>query len=397
MSFSNKYIASVYEAVEKRNAGEAEFLQAVREVLETIEPVIEKRPDLQAAGVVERIVEPERFIQFRVSWVDDSGRVQVNRGFRVQFNSAIGPYKGGLRLHPSVNASVIKFLGFEQIFKNSLTGLPMGGGKGGEQASQLAAQHFAQLAAMPSRTRQDIDDTLARAQHDILDLGDRLGGVAGTTCSGLVLPQDHADSASARSAALFSDADDQDFSDQTYVVNVGDSRTYHLSPLAHADAPATDIIPVWDAASLTRITRDHSQRQEAIDSGQMLPEEAEATIPRNIITQCLGDPDGIMPDVYVADLTGRFIICSDGLHGEVPDEQIAAIAAAHSSPQEAVDALVAAALDAGGTDNITVIVADMPLTEPEHHAFSAFRLDEGEDIGAIEDATLQTLRTIRSA
>ena len=131
MSFSNKYIASVYEAVEKRNAGEAEFLQAVREVLETIEPVIEKRPDLQAAGVVERIVEPERFIQFRVSWVDDSGRVQVNRGFRVQFNSAIGPYKGGLRLHPSVNASVIKFLGFEQIFKNSLTGLPMGGGTGG--------------------------------------------------------------------------------------------------------------------------------------------------------------------------------------------------------------------------------------------------------------------------
>ena len=223
----------------------------------------------------------------------------------------------------------------------------MGGGMGGEQASQLAAQHFAQLAAIPSRTRQDIDDTLARAQHDILDLGDRLGGVAGTTCSGLVLPQDHADSASARSAALFSDADDQDFSDQTYVVNVGDSRTYHLSPLAHADAPATDIIPVWDAASLTRITRDHSQRQEAIDSGQMLPEEAEATIPRNIITQCLGDPDGIMPDVYVADLTGRFIICSDGLHGEVPDEQIAAIAAAHSSPQEAVDALVAAAGHAG--------------------------------------------------
>ena len=131
MSFSNKYIASVYEAVEKRNAGEAEFLQAVREVLETIEPVIEKRPDLQAAGVVERIVEPERFIQFRVSWVDDSGRVQVNRGFRVQFNSAIGPYKGGLRLHPSVNASVIKFLGFNRFSKNSLTGLPMGGGKGG--------------------------------------------------------------------------------------------------------------------------------------------------------------------------------------------------------------------------------------------------------------------------
>ena len=131
MSFQNKYIKKVYNDVKKRNSGENEFLQAVKEVLETIEPVIERRPDLQQAGVVERIVEPERMIQFRVSWVDDKGRVNVNRGFRVQFNSAIGPYKGGLRLHPSVNGSVIKFLGFEQIFKNSLTGLPMGGGKGG--------------------------------------------------------------------------------------------------------------------------------------------------------------------------------------------------------------------------------------------------------------------------
>ena len=131
MSFQNKYIKKVYNDVKKRNAGENEFLQAVKEVLETIEPVIERRPDLQQAGVVERIVEPERMIQFRVSWVDDKGRVNVNRGFRVQFNSAIGPYKGGLRLHPSANGSVIKFLGFEQIFKNSLTGLPMGGGKGG--------------------------------------------------------------------------------------------------------------------------------------------------------------------------------------------------------------------------------------------------------------------------
>ncbi len=131
MSFQNKYIKKVYNDVKKRNAGENEVLQAVKEVLETIEPVIERRPDLQQAGVVERIVEPERMIQFRVSWVDDKGRVNVNRGFRVQFNSAIGPYKGGLRLHPSVHGSVIKFLGFEQIFKNSLTGLPMGGGKGG--------------------------------------------------------------------------------------------------------------------------------------------------------------------------------------------------------------------------------------------------------------------------
>ncbi|MBC8584492.1 NADP-specific glutamate dehydrogenase [Youxingia wuxianensis] len=131
MSFKSTYLQGVYENVCKRNAGETEFLQAVREVLESLEPVVEKRDDLVKAGIIDRIVEPERFIQFRVSWVDDNGTVQVNRGFRVQFNSAIGPYKGGLRLHPTVCASVIKFLGFEQIFKNSLTGLPMGGGKGG--------------------------------------------------------------------------------------------------------------------------------------------------------------------------------------------------------------------------------------------------------------------------
>ncbi len=131
MAMKNQYLLGVYATVEKRNPNEKEFLQAVYEVLESLEPVAERRPDLVEAGIFERIVEPERFIQFRVSWVDDKGHVQVNRGFRVQFNSAIGPYKGGLRLHPSVTASVIKFLGFEQIFKNSLTGLPMGGGKGG--------------------------------------------------------------------------------------------------------------------------------------------------------------------------------------------------------------------------------------------------------------------------
>ena len=127
----NEYLARVYAQVEQRNPGEKEFLQAVREVLESLQVICEKHPEYEKNGVLERIVEPERFIQFRVSWVDDAGKVQVNRGFRVQFNSAIGPYKGGLRLHPSVNASVIKFLGFEQVFKNSLTGLPMGGGKGG--------------------------------------------------------------------------------------------------------------------------------------------------------------------------------------------------------------------------------------------------------------------------
>ena len=131
MKFKSEYVAKVYEDVCKKNANEPEFLQAVKEVLESIEPVILQRPDYVEAGILERIVEPERFIQFRVSWVDDNGKVQVNRGYRVQFNSAIGPYKGGLRLHPSVNASIMKFLGFEQTFKNSLTTLPMGGAKGG--------------------------------------------------------------------------------------------------------------------------------------------------------------------------------------------------------------------------------------------------------------------------
>ncbi|MDL2254384.1 NADP-specific glutamate dehydrogenase [Ruminococcaceae bacterium OttesenSCG-928-I18] len=129
--FKNEYVQSVYTATEKLNLGEAEFLQAVREVFESLEPVCERRPEIEKHGILERVVEPERFIHFRVTWVDDDDQVQVNRGYRVQFNSALGPYKGGLRFHPTVTASVIKFLGFEQVFKNSLTTLPMGGGKGG--------------------------------------------------------------------------------------------------------------------------------------------------------------------------------------------------------------------------------------------------------------------------
>ena len=125
------YVDNVIEQVKAKNAEQPEFIQAVTEVLQSLEPVIEAHPEYEEAALLERIVEPERVIMFRVPWVDDNGKVQVNRGFRVQFNSAIGPYKGGLRLHPSVNLGIIKFLGFEQIFKNSLTTLPMGGGKGG--------------------------------------------------------------------------------------------------------------------------------------------------------------------------------------------------------------------------------------------------------------------------
>ena len=125
------YVSEQLEILKAKNSNEPEFIQAATEVLTSLEPVFEQNPKYQENSILERITEPERVIMFRVPWVDDNGKVQVNRGFRVQFNSAIGPYKGGLRLHPSVNLGVIKFLGFEQIFKNSLTGLPIGGGKGG--------------------------------------------------------------------------------------------------------------------------------------------------------------------------------------------------------------------------------------------------------------------------
>ena len=131
MSINHPYLQKVYQQVCARDLHEPEFLNAVNEVLGTLEPVIRRHPEYEAAGLLERLVEPERAVQFRVAWQDDQGKTHVNRGWRVQFNSAIGPYKGGLRLHPSVNLSIIKFLAFEQTFKNSLTGLPMGGGKGG--------------------------------------------------------------------------------------------------------------------------------------------------------------------------------------------------------------------------------------------------------------------------
>ena len=131
MSIQNEYLNGLMERVVKRDPAEPEFHQAVREVLTSLAPVANARPELIREGVMDCLVEPERTIKFRVPWEDDKGNIHVNRGFRVQFNSAIGPYKGGLRFHPSVNESIIKFLGFEQTFKNSLTGLPIGGGKGG--------------------------------------------------------------------------------------------------------------------------------------------------------------------------------------------------------------------------------------------------------------------------
>lgn len=129
--FKDSYTQSVFDQVMRRDGEQQEFLQAVQEVLESLEPVLRRHPEFKETGVLERLVEPERLVEFRVAWTDDEGHTQVNRGYRVQFNSALGPYKGGLRFHPSVNQSIVKFLGFEQILKNALTGLPMGGGKGG--------------------------------------------------------------------------------------------------------------------------------------------------------------------------------------------------------------------------------------------------------------------------
>lgn len=145
----NEYLLKVYNEVLNKNANEKEFLQATYEVLNSIEPYVDEHPELEKTGVLERFVEPERLITFRVPWVDDNGKVHVNRAFRVQFNSAIGPYKGGIRLHPSVNQSIMKFLAFEQTLKNSLTGLAMGGGKGGcdfdpKGKSDVEIMHFCQ-------------------------------------------------------------------------------------------------------------------------------------------------------------------------------------------------------------------------------------------------------------
>lgn len=147
--FKTEYVSQVYDNLVKQNEGEKEFLQAAFEILESLEPYIAKHPELQKAKILERFLEPERFIQFKVVWVDDKGETQVNRGYRIQYNSAIGPYKGGIRFHPSVNASIIKFLGLEQTLKNSLTSLPMGGGKGGSNfdpkgKSDNEIMHFCQ-------------------------------------------------------------------------------------------------------------------------------------------------------------------------------------------------------------------------------------------------------------
>ena len=160
----SKYIDRVLEECRQKNAGEPEFLQTVEEVLTSLAPVIDAHPEYEKASLLERMIEPERTIEFRVTWLDDQGHYQVNRGYRVQFNGALGPYKGGLRFHPSVNLSIIKFLGFEQIFKDALTGLPIGGAKGGSDfdprgKSDAEVMRFCQafMTELYRHIGQDID------------------------------------------------------------------------------------------------------------------------------------------------------------------------------------------------------------------------------------------------
>lgn len=295
----------------------------------------------------------------------------------------------------------------------------MGGERGGEQASAATVDAFAQVAQMPTRTQGDIHACLMQAQRNVRSIGQRLGGLAGTTVTGIVLPSWEQDAPHGKHAQLngahagdesdddstftTDDCDDSDDDlDATqrsdtawavacsnsveavpeevcYVVNVGDSRTYHLE--ARDDGS-------WNEQSLTQITHDHSSRQEAIDRG-MSVEEATRTIARNMITQCIGAPNGIAPDIFVVQASGRFIICSDGLHGELTDDTIAKVAASHEQAEHAAQALIQAALAAGGSDNVTVIVVDI-CNDMHTMPWSGVHLDDYEDVDSEMDATIET-------
>lgn len=263
----------------------------------------------------------------------------------------------------------------------------MGGGVGGQRASSVTARWLGELASHAHRDRRLIARTLDQAQREVLAIGRELGGVSGTTVCGLIcpsLPEGDADG----SGSLHG-PDDEGRPGDWYVVNIGDSRTYHIE----ADGRGG-----WDPSSIIRVTKDHSQRQAAIDSGQMLPQDA-WSIPRNIITQCIGDPDGIRPDFYAVQPRGRFIICSDGLHGEAGDESIATVASRCAGPEEAVDSLIQLALQCGRDDNITVIVVD--VTDAGGHGdggtdgggtWRAARLGVAEDLDTLGDETLDNIR-----
>lgn len=277
----------------------------------------------------------------------------------------------------------------------------MGGGIDGRAASAEMIQQIERLAASPIRTRPMIDECVQNAQDALLSMGERQGAMAGTTLTGLVLKD-----------TSTTDADE----DAWYVVNIGDSRTYHLQ---HGERG-------WDASSMVQVTRDHSRLQEVIDSGEMLPQEARRRVPRNIITQAVGSPDGVVADYFRAEIPGRFIVCSDGVYSELSPSQMTQIASENVSARQVAQDLVNAALDAGGHDNATAVVVDALLCpdgqqEPSDLGTTGGSLGTGEpseaegtepagadagepewrssilagteDIDTMNDSTLETLRT----
>lgn len=254
----------------------------------------------------------------------------------------------------------------------------MGGGVAGERASRLTVDRFAALSVKPFRTAYNTSLTLNDAQQAVLKLGTELKGMSGTTVTGVIIPSSPFRTGDSNHEVTFRHMP----SDRWYVINVGDSPTYHMKI-------RLDGVPT--AESLSQITKDHSERQKAIDSGVVPPQIANAAIPRNIITQCIGSPDGIAPDFFAVNASGRFIICSDGLYSEVEDARIGAIAQANPDPQQAADALMAAALDAGGHDNVTVIVLD--AGPDATGCWEASKLAKGEELEAISDTTLDGRRT----
>ncbi|MCI1935887.1 MAG: serine/threonine-protein phosphatase [Bifidobacteriaceae bacterium] len=289
----------------------------------------------------------------------------------------------------------------------------MGGGVSGQDASATTLSIMEDLSTVSTRTRDLIDAHFLQSQDALRSLGEQQGAVAGTTLTGLILK----------------DTTTLDSSKNSwYVINVGDSRTYHLSaatpttavtpPIegvttAEGTAPAQNAAPTqnnqdtasagWNRSSFMQITHDHSERQEVIDSGKMLPHIAEQVVPRNIITQAIGSPNGIAPDYFQADLAGRFIICSDGVHSELTDSAIADIAARTETAETTAQHLLDAALAAGGRDNITVIVVDVipqdptPLTDSADETdWSVSTIGPGEDIDTMNDSTLETLRTTQT-
>ena len=294
--------------------------------------------------------------------------------------------------HVAINSSALSDIGLKRhdnqdSYLNDsglyLVADGMGGGVSGRAASATALSCLGRLANTSIRSRSMIESCIQEAQQQVLGIGETKNSVAGTTLTGLILKDTKIDDA---------------LGDSWYVVNIGDSRTYHANGSPDGG---------WDVTSFSQLTRDHSQRQRIIDSGRMLPEAAERLVPRNIITRAIGSPDGVRPDFFKADLTGRFVICSDGVYSMLTQEQMAALSTLDLPADDVAHRLIEAALDAGGDDNATVVVVDVTEAggdaEPGFHStgaapsvadqeWEAARLSETEDIDSMDDSTLENLR-----